>query len=144
MPAPRRGTANFKRFAHSAEPNHLVVGMLGSWVAVWFSSFLVAVLLSCRLATSLACLLKKVKNCSKVDPKSSPEGPKMKVKLSRNHKKEQSGAQNDPREAPGEISSDFCKSDPSIFNKSGMPLGSQRGLKINPWTDKVPWVTYFE
>ena len=52
----------FKRFAHSAEPNHLVVGMLGSWVAVWFSSFLVAVLLSCCLAASLVCLLKKSTN----------------------------------------------------------------------------------
>ena len=42
---PATGAVDFKRFAHSAEPNRLVVGMLGSWVAVWFSSFLVAVLL---------------------------------------------------------------------------------------------------
>ena len=136
--------ANFKLFAHSAEPDRLVVGMLGSWVAVWFYSFLVAVLLSCCLAASLACLWKKLENSSKVDPKSSPEVPKMKLKLIRNHKKEQSGAQNDLREAPGEISSDFCKSPSSIFNDFGMPLGSQNGAKINPWTAKVPWVAHFE
>ena len=134
----------FKRFAHSAEPNRLVVGMLGSWLAVWFSAFLVAVLLSCCLAASLACLLKKLKNCSKVDPKSSPEGPKLKLKLGRNHKKEQSGTQNDPRAAPGEISSDFYQSPSSIFNNFGMPFGSRKGPKVNPWTDKVPWVTHFE
>ena len=71
---PREGAADSKRFAHSAEPNRLLVGLLGSWVAVFFSCFL-AVLLSCCLAASLACLLKKLKNCAKLQPKSSPEGP---------------------------------------------------------------------
>ena len=93
----------FKRFAHSPEPNCLVVGMLGSWVALWFSSFLVAVLLSCCLAAALACLLKKLKNCSNEDPKLSPEGPKMTRKLSQNEEKKESGFQNYPREVPGEI-----------------------------------------
>ena len=64
LKTPATGAVDFKRFAHSAEPNRLVVRMLGSWVAVWFSSFLVAVLLSCCLAASLACLLKKFKICS--------------------------------------------------------------------------------
>ena len=127
-----RGNGHFKRFAHSAEPNCLVVRVLGSWVAVWFSSVLVAVLLSCCLAASLACLLKKSKKSSKVDPKSSPEGFKIKSKSNRNHKNEQSGAQNDPREAPGEISSDFCQSVSSIFTNFGMPVVSRKGPKIKP------------
>ena len=77
---------NLKRFAHSAEPNYL---------KLFLRSY-------CRAAL-LACMLKKLKNCSKVDPKLSPEGPKMTRKLSQNEEKKESGSQNYPREVPGEI-----------------------------------------
>ena len=77
---------NSKRFAHSAEPNYLKLFLLSY----------------CRAAL-LACMLKKLKNCSKVDPKLSPEGPKMTRKLSQNEEKKESGFQNYPREVPGEI-----------------------------------------
>ena len=78
--------SNLKRFAHSAEPNYL---------KLFLRSY-------CRAAL-LACMLKKLKNCSKVDPKLSPEGPKMTRKLSQNEEKKESGSQNYPREVPGEI-----------------------------------------
>ena len=83
---PRKGAADLKRFAHSAEPNCL---------KLFLRSY-------CRAAL-LACMLKKLKNCSKVDPQLSPEGPKMTRKLSQNEEKKESGSQNDPREVPGEI-----------------------------------------
>ena len=82
----RRGATDLKRFAHSAEPNYL---------KLFLRSY-------CRAAL-LACMLKKLKNCSKVDPKLSPEGPKMTRKLSQNEEKKESGFQNYPREVPGEI-----------------------------------------
>ena len=83
---PATGAVDLKRFAHSAEPNYLKL-FLRSYCG----------------AALLACMLKKLKNCSKVDPKLSPKGPKMTRHLSQNEEKKESGSQNYPREVPGEI-----------------------------------------